>query len=109
MKKNILSAVNNILNEINTDSSIIQAVLSDKMKDKNIVVSMTVDNTSYEIWKVKNGYEVVKSSYPKNDNDFKKHLASKEDKESVFKEMIAALAKGLTISDIDINANKSDN
>ena len=98
-RKKVEAAANDLLRAAN-NIDIIQAVLSEKIKDRHIVASLNLGHVSYEVWRKKDGeFDVVKSSYPKEKNDFKKVMSKKQLKEGFLVDIINNVIKAFAVED----------
>ena len=89
--KNAAKIAEKLFKDLDNDNDIVKSVIS-QIKNKNIIVSVHAGNTTYEIWKSdKNDYEVIKSTFPNNNSDFRKKLSSKQIRETILDEMISAI------------------
>jgi hypothetical protein len=113
-KKKIAAAASELLKEVELNSDIITAVINEKIRDRNIVASISLGHVSYEIWKRKNGeFDVVKSSYPKEHTDFKKIMSKKQISEDFLVDILDNTIKAFVVDKDErkrilekLNANK---
>lgn len=79
MKKiRIKQAINDIFKEIESDNILIQNVLTDKYENEELILSLTLKDVSYEIWKIKNKFKIIRSSSPNDKKDYKITVSEKE-------------------------------
>ena len=98
-RKKVTAAANDLLKEID-NIDIIQSVLNEKVKDRNILASLNFGHVSFEIWKKKDGeFDVVKSSYPKEKHDFRKVMSKKQLKEDFLIDILNNTIKAFNVEE----------
>ena len=105
IKNQAIAAANKMFAEMKDDNEIISAVLSDKFQSTQLVASISLHGASYEVWKPKAGgkLEVIKSSVPPSDKDFKIRVSTRKIKNDILTEIVASVVKAFCDTEAEAN------